>query len=169
MDNWQNLYTELAEKIKDKIPEVQWIDLWSNQVNFLESEHPFQTPAVFLSFRTMQTKDLGDKLQEVQLQVDFYLFFESFLDTFHGAYNQDGALQFLQLMDALHGNFHGSAGENYTAMRRTGFNPEDTGGSGNLYRISFTCLLQDESAMKYYDEATDLDFEIDKEDDFIIP
>ena len=171
MENWQDLYTELAGKIQEKIPQINWIDLWSNQVNFLESEHPFRTPAVFLSFRTINTSDLGEKQQEVNLQVDFFLFFETFLDTYTGAYNQQSALEFLQLMDALHGNFHGTAGENYTAMRRIGFNAEDTGGSGNLYRITFSCILQDTSAMKYYDEVEDLDFEIpkDQEDDFIIP
>ena len=170
MENWQDLYTELATKIQEKIPEINWIDLWSNQVNFLSSEHPFQTPAVFLSFRSLQTQDLGEKQQEVNLQVDFYLFFETFLDSFHGAYNQQSALDFLKLMDALHGNFHGTAGENYTAMRRVGFNAEDTGGSGNLYRITFSCLLQDTSAMKYYEEVNDLDFEVDKEEDgFVLP
>lgn len=170
MENWKDLYTELAEKIKTKIPTVQWVDLWSNQVNFLETEHPFQTPAVFLSFRTLSTKDMGERQQEVNLQVDFYLFFETFLDTFQGAYNQAGALEFLELMDALHGNFHGSAGENYSAMRRVGFNAEDTGGSGNLYRMTFSCLLQDLSAMKYYDETTEVDFQLNKgeEDEYMI-
>jgi hypothetical protein len=38
-------------------------------------------------------------------------------------------------------------------MRRIAFNPEDTGGSGNLYRASFVCQLEDTGAMKDYNEV----------------
>lgn len=33
MENWQDLYKELAEKITDKMPEISWVDLWHNQVS----------------------------------------------------------------------------------------------------------------------------------------
>ena len=59
MENWTNLYRELARIIQEKMPQIYWIDLWHNQVNFLQDEHPFQTPAIFLSFRTIATQDLG--------------------------------------------------------------------------------------------------------------
>ena len=75
MENWTDLYLELANKIKETMPEVLWVDLWHNQVNFLSSEHPFRTPAIFLRFRSLGTKDQGQKQQEVNLQVDFYLYF----------------------------------------------------------------------------------------------
>lgn len=170
MENWPDLYVEIATKINTDITEVLWVDLWKNQVNFLTSEHPFRTPAVFLRFRSLGTKDLGEKQQEVNLQVDFYIYYETFLDTFSGAYNQEGALEFLKIMEKIHGNFHGTAGENYSAMRRVGFNDEESSGAGNLYKISFTCLTQDTSAMKYYEETTDINLEVLKEeDDFVIP
>ncbi|WP_313214224.1 hypothetical protein [Soonwooa sp.] len=172
MENWKDLYKELSEKVNQTITGIKWIDLWSNQVNFLTAEHPFQTPALFMSFRTLQTNDMGEKQQEVNLQIDFYLYYETFLDTYHGAYNQNTALEFLDLMEAIHGGFHGTTGDNYSAMRRIGFNPEDTGGAGNLYRITFTCLLQDSSAAKYYEESENVNFEILKENEdesFVIP
>lgn len=172
MENWKDLYIEIADKIKDKMPLIRWVDLWHNQVNFLTEEHPFTTPAIFLRFRTLQTNDMGDTQQEVNLQVDFYLYYETFLDTYQGGVNQGSALEFLDLMEAIHGNFHGTSGENYSAMRRTGFNDEDTGGAGNLYRVTFTCLLQDLSAQKYYEESDEIDFELlkeNEEDGFVIP
>ena len=172
MENWIDLYTEISEKIRDSIPEVVWIDLWHNQVNFLADEHPFRTPAVFLNFRSLGTTDLGEKLQQVNLQVDFFLFYETFADTYNGAFNQDSALEFLKVMEKIHGNFHGTAGDNYSAMRRIGFNAEDTGGAGNLYKVTFGCLLEDSSAAKYYNESAEINFELlrDEEDDgYVIP
>lgn len=152
MENWTNLYKELTEILQDKMPEILWIDLWHNQVNFLQDEHPFRTPAVFLSFRTLGTQDLGMLQQEINLQVDFYLFYETFADTYNGAFNQESALEFLHSMDELHTTFHGLSGKNFSAMRRIGFAPEDTGGAGNLYRISFSCIIQDTGAMKEMEE-----------------
>lgn len=88
MQNFQTLYTELAKKLTDNINEIRWVDLWNSQVYNLEDEHPFPTPAVFLAFRTNQTSDIGNKVQQVRMQVDVFVFYETFLDTFKDAYNQ---------------------------------------------------------------------------------
>ncbi|WP_392419392.1 hypothetical protein ACF3OE_06460 [Capnocytophaga canis] len=168
MENWQDLYVELAQRISEKMPEIKWVDLWHNQVGFLADEHPFSTPAVFIAFRSNQTQDVGELMQIVDLQVDFYLYYETFLDTFVGAYNQSGALEFTKSLDALFGIFHGSTGENYSSMRRLGFAPVDTGTAGNLYQVTFECKLQDTSAMKYY-EPTDVKVKVSNENtDFFI-
>ena len=148
MENWQDLYVELAERIVEKMPEIQWVDLWHNQVGFLAEEHPFGTPAVFIGLRSSQTNDIGELVQVVDLQVDFYLYYETFLDTFQGAYNQEGALAFTKSLDALFGNFHGTSGKNYSSMRRVAFAPVDTGTAGNLYQVTFECKLSDNSAVE---------------------
>ncbi len=167
MENWQYLYIELAEKITQNIPQIQWIDLWHNQVNHLEDEHRFNTPAVFIALRSNRMEDTSEKGQLVYLQVDFYLFYETYLDTFQGAYNQDGALAFTKSLDELHGLFHATTGENYSNMRRIDFAPIDTGSAGNLYKISFECILSDESAMKYYEDIK-IKANIENEDKFFI-
>ena len=94
--NWtKQLYVELAEKITNQISAIEWVDLWHNQVGFLENEHPFPTPAVFISIRSNSMDDLSQKVQQVNLQIDFYLYYETFADTFKGSFNQSGALGFL--------------------------------------------------------------------------
>ena len=163
MEHWQDLYIELAERISEKLPEIRWIDLWHNQVGFLADEHPFGTPAVFIGFRSAQINDIGELVQIVDLQVDFYLYYETFLDTFQGAYNQQGALEFTKSLDALFGNFHGTSGRNYSSMRRVSFAPIDTGTAGNLYQVTFECKLHDSSAMKYY-EPTQVHLQVEDED-----
>ena len=153
MEHWQDLYIELAERISEKLPEIQWIDLWHNQVGFLADEHPFGTPAVFIGFRSAQINDIGE----------LSLYYETFLDTFKGAYNQEGALEFTKSLDALFGNFHGTSGRNYSSMRRIAFAPVDTGTAGNLYQVTFECKLNDSSAMKYY-EPTQVHLQVEDED-----
>lgn len=178
MQNWKDLYTELATRISDNLPQVKWIDMWHNQVNFLDSEHPFPTPAVFLSFRSQDISDTGTRVQQVSLQVDVYLFYETFADTYHGSWNQGSAMAFLDTLNGLQALLHGRSGENYSGMRRISFDPVDTGNAGNLYRISFQCLLADYAAQKTYTDAELEEMNLSKgsapeEDpgynDFIIP
>lgn len=161
--NWTKaLYKELAETITQNIEAIKWLDLWHNQVGFLENEYPFPTPAVFISFRSNQMTDLSQKVQQVRLQIDFYLYFETFADTFSGAFNQDDALDFLDTIDALNKDLHGSNGENYTGMKRISFNPEDTGNAGNLYRVSYECLSSDYTAFVESGEGTFNDLTVEK-------
>lgn len=152
MQNFQTLYKELAKKITDNISEVRWVDLWNSQVYHLEEEHPFPTPAVFLAFRSQSMENRGEKTQEVDMQIDVFLFYETFLDTFKDAYNQKDALAFLDLMDNLNKVLHGSSGVNYSSMDRIAFSPVDTGGAGNLWSITYRAALLDYSAARVYEE-----------------
>jgi hypothetical protein len=99
-------------------------------------------------------KDTGRKVQQVVLQMDVYLFYESFADTFKGSVNQESALGFLKSLDDINALLHGSSGENYSSMRRVGFAPVDTGSAGNLYQATYECTLVDYSAKKVYEEGS---------------
>ena len=161
MEYWNELYKELAEKIKENLPAIEWIDLWHDQVSFLTEELPFPTPAVFIGFTLLNTEDSGELVQQCNVQVDMYLFFETFSDTYAGSYNQDSALKFLQELTKLHALFHGKNGESYSPMRRTGMSREESGGAGNLYRISFECLTTDYSAKALFIEVQNPDAEVE--------
>lgn len=147
MQYWTDLYLELANKIKDNLQQIEWVDLWHEQVGYLTDELPFSTPAVFISFIMLNADDKGMKGQLCNTQIDFYLFYETFSDTYLGSVNQDSATGFLNQLTKIHKLFHATSGTNYFEMRRVGMNREDSGGAGNLYRISFQCMVDDMSAM----------------------
>lgn len=153
MEAYTDLYNEIAQRINTKIPEIKWVDLWHEQISFLTEELPFPTPAVFIGLTTNKCDDYSLLIQECDMQVDFYLFFETFSDTYQGAYNQSSAITFLRLLTKLHTCFHGVSGTNYQTMRRVDMRREDSGGAGNLYRISFSFNTVDASAQKEYDET----------------
>lgn len=153
MSTWKNLYTEIAQRITEHAPEVKWVDLWHNQISFMEEEHPFGTPAVFLDFRILNVTGMGGQNQQLEAQVGMYVFYETFLDTFDGAYNQDDALVYLDLLTQLQERFHGSNGTSYSEMTRTGLQPIDTGNAGNLYLITFSCGLIDTAAAQTVDSV----------------
>ncbi len=161
MEYWTDLYKEIAARIQANLPEVQWIDLWHDQASFLTEELPFSTPAVFLGFSTIAADDRGILVQDVNTQIDFYLFYETFSDTYIGSMNQDSALEYLDSLTKLHALFHGHTGENYASLRRVDMRREDSGGAGNLYRISFQCNVVDYSAQVLFNETENTNAELE--------
>lgn len=171
MEYWTDLYNEIADRITEKLPETAWIDLWHEQVNYLTDELPFPVPAIFVAFNTIATDDRGGLVQDCDTQIDLYLFYETFSDTYVGSTNRDSALRFLDQLTRLHALFHGKSGRNFSAMRRTDMRREESGGAGNLYRISFQCLVTDYSAQHLFTESTNTsaDIAITKTDTILSP
>lgn len=150
---WKEMYTEIAEKIQHFLPKIEFIDLWHEQVSYLTEELPFPTPAVFIDFNTIDTEDMGELVQQLEVQIDMRLFYETFSDTYKGAVMQQEALSFLDSLTELHALFHGKSGTSYSEMRRVYTGREESGGAGNLYRISFQCKAADYSAKELYTDG----------------
>jgi len=146
MQNFKELYLEHEQRITDYMPEIKTVDLWSEQVGFLAEEHPFKAPAVFFSYRILNTDDQSDRIQQLLMQVEVYLYYETFADTKRGAKRQNKALNFLDLLTKVNACFHASSGAHFYEMRRTGFNPVETGTANLLYVQRYECTVNDASA-----------------------
>ncbi|WP_329804394.1 hypothetical protein [Flavobacterium facile] len=151
MKDLKNLYLELEKRISDNIVEIKTIDLWSEQVSFMAEEHPFKSPAVFFGFRTLEQNNMSEKVQNLTMQVDTYLFYETFADTSKGSKKQEKALGFLDLLTKINACLHGSSGLYFHEMKRTGFNPVETGGAGILYVQRYQFTMIDDSAQILYE------------------
>jgi hypothetical protein len=166
---WSEFYKEIAERITANLEHIKWVDLWHDQANYLTDELPFPTPAVFVGFNTTGVDDTGKKTQQCNVQIDMYLFYETFSDTYSGSYNQERALEFLNELTRLHVLFHGKSGVHFSAMRRTDMNREESGGTGNLYRISFECLVTDYSAQELFAELENSNAELEASNEDVPP
>lgn len=142
-------YAELRERL-EALPELEHIDLWHDQVNYLSEEHPFPTPAAFLEFNTLQVDDAGELMQTTTLQVDIHIFYETFCDSYEGAVMQGEALTYMDLLLLIGLMFHGRSGTHFHQMRRTGTMREESGGAGNLYRISFETNISEFSGLNLF-------------------
>lgn len=151
MKDLKNLYLEQEARVTANIAEIKTVDLWREQVQFMADEHPFKSPAVFFAYRMLEGKNNGEKLQDLRLQVDIYLFYETFADTSRGAKKQNKALDFLDLLTKINACFHGTAGNYYSEMSRTGFNPVETGGAGILYVQRYELTMLDNSAQELFE------------------
>lgn len=162
--------TELYERM-ESLPEIMHVDLWHGQVDYLSEEHSFPTPAVFFGFTTLNVADNGELMQTTDLQVDIYVFYETFADTYQGAKMQNEALEFLDLLLMVGLMFHGRSGEHFHQMRRSGTYRQESGGSGNLYRLQFQTNVSEFSGLNLHNhvimEERELEIinkEVDKSD-----
>lgn len=146
IENIPDDYADLRERL-EALPDFHHIDLWHEQVDYLSEEHPFPTPAIFFEFNTLEIDDAGELMQNTNLQVDMHIFWETFSDTCEGADMQEEALQYLDLLLLVGLMFHGRNGKNFHQMRRSGTNREESGGSGNLYRVSFQTNVSEFSGL----------------------
>lgn len=156
-------YAELHERL-EAVPELEHIDLWHDQVNYLSEEHPFPTPAAFIEFNTLQVDDAGELMQTTTLQVDIHIFYETFCDSYEGAVMQGEALTYMDLLLLIGLMFHGRSGTHFHQMRRTGTMREESGGAGNLYRISFETNISEFSGLNLFStkEMGDREISIEK-------
>lgn len=163
MENLKDLYLEQEKRVTDNLEEIKHIDLWHEQVSFMAEEHPFKAPAVFFSYRVLETSDKGDRIQELKVQVIIYLFYETFADTSRGSKKQAKALGFLDLLTKINACFHATSGNNFSEMRRVGFAPVETGGAGILYQQTYECFVNDESAKVLYENMKYENMEVETE------
>lgn len=140
---------ELYERMA-ALPDIQHVDLWHDQVDYLSEEHPFATPAVFFGFTTLNVADNGELMQTTDLQVDIYVYWETFADTYKGAKMQEESLQYLDLLLMVGLMFHGRSGEHFHQMRRSGTFRQESGGSGNLYRLQFQTNVNEFSGLNMH-------------------
>lgn len=154
---WRNT---LKTNFEGGLPEIKHVDLWHEQVSYLAEELPFDTPAIFIGFSTTEVADRGQLVQGIGVQVDMYLFYETFSDTYFSSDNQDRALDYLNSLTRLHALFHGKDGENYSEMGRVDMRDVDSGGAGNLYKVSFQCMVNDYSAQHLFVESVNPDAQL---------
>ena len=152
----QDLYERMAA-----LPAIEYVDLWHGQVDYLSEEHPFPTPAVFFGFTTLNVADNGELMQTTDLQVDIYVFWETFADTYNDAVMKEEALMYLDLLLMVGLMFHGRSGEHFHQMRRSGTYRQESGGSGNLYRMQFQTNISEFSGLNLHTYVKDENKEVE--------
>lgn len=163
MENLKDLYLEHEKRITDNIADIKHVDLWSEQIGFMAEEHPFKAPAVFFSYRILSADDQGKKIQQLRLQTEIYLYYETFADTKRGGKRQQKALDFLDLLTRINACFHASHGQYFGEMRRTGFDPVETGTANLLYVQRYELTVNDSSAQVLENELIFENMEVNVE------
>ena len=136
-------------------PLFNHFDLWNRQVEFLEEETPFQTPAVFTEFMPFQWRTLGQNVQEAELTLRFHIVTPWYANTAANTANvRSAAMAYLDIPTILfrqlqgqHGRFsHREGGEtigSFNALTRVSSIPNHNHERFVDSIEEYTCLVRD--------------------------
>lgn len=119
-----NIYKALVEKLKEYTDEqgnqvFKHFDLWNEQVDFIEDETPFDTPAIFIEFRSINWSDTMQNMQRGTLPIRLHVVTEWKGSTNDGSIYQENALKRLDLVDNMAGHlFNWRTTEGNTDIQR---------------------------------------------------
>lgn len=123
------LYLGLTEALKELKyesgqPLIRHIDLWNEQVEFIEQEEPFDTPAVFIEFRPVQWRTLGGTTQQADVPFRLHVVTKWKGSARDGSMFQEESLERFDLLDKIDAHlfnfFLSVRNESVCMTRRTG-------------------------------------------------
>lgn len=104
----KQLYLAIVDRLKnipgaDGEPLFKHFDLWNQQVEFIEQETPFLTPAVFVEFLPLKWQTLGNRVQSADLTTRLHIVTEWHALTADYTPDdlEDRALEYLDIVDSV--------------------------------------------------------------------
>lgn len=98
---------------------IQYVDLWNNQVDDAEESEAFDTPAVFIEFKNIRWRTLGNKTQEGNINLTLHIITKKNASTSNESKFQDEELDALDLPDKIFTKLQNFNPTNASYMVRT--------------------------------------------------
>ncbi|MCQ2351280.1 MAG: hypothetical protein MJ003_04825 [Paludibacteraceae bacterium] len=98
-----NTIKDALESIKDSNNEcvIKHIDLFNNQLTYIETEQPFNTPAVFIEFQPIEWSEQLHRVREAVVRVNLHVVTDSRIGSWSEAVSR------LALCDTINANLQG--------------------------------------------------------------
>ena len=80
---------------------IQYVDQWNNQVDDAEESEAFDTPAIFIEFKSIKWHTLGNKAQEGNVTITLHIVTKKNASTSNDSKFQDEELDALDLPDKI--------------------------------------------------------------------
>lgn len=124
----KELYKALCERLKT-VDNVKHIDLWNNNVEFIEQESAWQRPAVFIEFKPVLWSMVKEKAWKAKIQVSLHIVSDWNGSASADSEQQDEILSIYDLSDKIACAVEGMKGTTFgrltLAETHTSHNHED--------------------------------------------
>ena len=145
-----NIYKALVAKLKEYTdaegsPIFKHFALWNEQVDFVEDEEPFPTPAVFVEFRSINWSDTIQNIQRGTCPVRLHVVTEWKGSDSEGSLQQEDALKRLTIVDGMAAHLYNWSNNddavNIQRMQRTASHTNHNHGELVEDIEDFTCTV----------------------------
>jgi hypothetical protein len=119
----KSIYLAVIERLKqikdaDGISKIKHFDLWNHNVEFIEQETAFETPAVFIEFGTIEWATLAGGLQQANVIVSLHIVTRYKGAASDGSVDQAEAISHFDLLDEIGRYIFGLKGEGFQGFKR---------------------------------------------------
>lgn len=102
----RQVFEVVTAQLKEQVPEVAHIDLWNQNVEYLEQESPFPTPAVFIEFAPIQwvrvqNPAYREEVVEADITLHLHVVTECRNPTYEGSPYREEGLRVFDLLDEI--------------------------------------------------------------------
>jgi hypothetical protein len=138
----KQLYNFIGEQLAaiDGQP-VKKVDIWNNQMDFIEEEQPFFTPAVFIEFEPISWRMMGNAVYESAVMFHLHIVTDGRV----GAWSE--VIEVFDLIDSINRQLHGQHTDGIDAVTRITSTTDNRFGELMHNIESYSCHIIDVSAM----------------------
>jgi hypothetical protein len=102
----KQIFLDIQQKVLSIVdnnnePIIKNFDFWNNQLKFLSTENPFNSPAVFLEFHNITWHTLGCGVREGEFSFSLHVVTRFYGNTHNESPCQDSQLDFLDIPELI--------------------------------------------------------------------
>lgn len=115
----KQIFQAICARLKERVPEIRFMDLWNNNIQMLNGGAVWPLPAVFVEFETIEWRQQGNGARRGDVAVRLHIVTRAVAT--HGTDDpkQSDALGFLDLIDRVNAAMQGLRGENFSGFQLT--------------------------------------------------
>lgn len=114
----KKIFKAIAEALAN-IPEVEFVDIWNNQIQTLNGGAAFAVPAVFIEFEELNWKQMNMRSRRGSLGVRLHVISRAVVTHGFNDPKIDEALAIFDLLDNINAAMQNLRGENFTGIMLT--------------------------------------------------
>lgn len=149
----KSIYTQLDGYLKTQmtftgpnaLPSLKWVDRDTGQLQYLDQDI-VPTPAILIKFGRVDYKTTGNNTQQGLGTIRFTLIVENYADSFEGSVNQNKAIEYWELLEAMHKALQGTSGTAFTPLDRVAEPEEEVMGNLIVCYAEYATIITDNSA-----------------------
>lgn len=137
-EKMRQIKAHIETQLKEKVPQIQTIDWWNNQVDESGEHYPINYPACFISIDA-DYKPVSKGVQNADILITLHLFSEVYADA-NGVSTLDESYDLAQ---KIYLGLQGTEGQNFSPLIRQSQKADDKYTNIHKINLVFSCQLQD--------------------------
>ena len=115
----KQIFQAICTRLADRVPDIQFIDLWNNNVVTLSGGAVWPMPAVFVEFEQIEWRQQNNGVRRGDVAVRQHIVTCAVVTHGHADPKMPDVLTFLDLIDQINAAMQGLRGENFAGFQLT--------------------------------------------------